>query len=105
MARRSRADLEAGRDQSPSLPLRDEDLPHYDDPLWVKRRKIRVVAAVRSGMTPLYLALRRFNITVKQFVEWEREVDEEIARRKNTSWDTVTRRLAPRRRRRRKRTD
>ena len=103
MVRRSRAVSEAGCDDAQSPPLRDEDLPHHHDPLWVKRRKIRVVAAVRGGMTPLHAALRRFNITAEQFVEWEREVDEDIAKRRNIVWDTVTGRIRPRTRRRRKR--
>ena len=62
--------------------LGDHDLPHYNDPSWVKRRKIRVVAAVRGGIIPLIVALERFNITHEEYLEWESEVGNNVARRK-----------------------
>jgi hypothetical protein len=74
---------QGGRNERANPPFRDEDLPHHDDPVWVRRRKIRVVAAVRGGVIPLYVALERFHLTAKEFVEWEREVGEDLARKKN----------------------
>jgi hypothetical protein len=70
------------------MPLSDEDLPHRDDPLWAKRRKIRVVAAVRSGILPLHLALERFNISAEEFVQWEHEVGQDLARKRQIFRDT-----------------
>lgn len=48
----------------------------------MKRRKVRVVAAVRSGAIPLHQALARFNLSAEEFVEWEREVGEDLARKR-----------------------
>jgi hypothetical protein len=62
--------------------LGDDDLPHQNDPLWVKRRKIRVVAAVRSGLIPLRQALERFNLSPEEFVQWEHEVGQDVARKR-----------------------
>ena len=60
----------------------EEDLPHHNDPLWVERRKTRVVTAVRSGVISLHEALERFNISAEQFVEWEYEVGRDMVRKR-----------------------
>ena len=60
----------------------DDDLPHQNDPSWVRRRKIRVVAAVRNGLLPLHQALERFNICPEEFVQWEQEVGQDVARKR-----------------------
>ena len=88
--RTSRADSIVGREVLRNPALTDEDLPHHNDPLWVRRRKIRVVAAVRGGQIPLYVALERFNLTAQEYVEWEREVGEDLARRKHIFREIMT---------------
>ena len=56
--------------------LRDlADLPPPDTKRWVSRRKAKVVAAVRSGLLSLNEACRRYNLSVDEFLAWQRMVD------------------------------
>src|SRR5688572_8955598 len=86
----SRTAPTSGHENAANPTLRDEDLPHHNDPAWVRRRKIRVVAAVHGGLIPLYVALQRFNLTAEEFLEWEREVRNELARKKHIFRATIT---------------
>ncbi len=61
-----------------------EDLPEHADIRWVRRRKARVVAAVRGGLLSLHEALRRYSLSLEEFIEWEREVGREVAERRRT---------------------
>lgn len=65
-------------------PIRTEDLPEHADIRWVRRRKARVVAAVRGGLLSLHEALQRYSLSLEEFIEWEREVGREVAERKRT---------------------
>lgn len=42
---------------------------------WVPRRKAEVVCAVEGGLLSLEDALRRYNITLEEFVSWQRSVE------------------------------
>ena len=56
--------------------------PEDIDARALKRRKLRVVAAVRGGMISLPQALERFGLTVEEFIQWELDVGKELARKK-----------------------
>src|SRR5688572_16358768 len=64
--------------------LRHEDLPLHADIRWVRRRKARVVAAVRGGLLSLHEALQRYSLSLEEFIEWEREVGREVAVRRRS---------------------
>ena len=51
------------------------DLPPPDTKRWVSRRKAKVVAAVRSGLLSLNEACSRYNLSVDEFLAWQRMVD------------------------------
>jgi Protein of unknown function (DUF1153) len=42
---------------------------------WVVRRKAVVVAAVRNGTLSLQEACRRYNLSVEEFLAWQRSID------------------------------
>jgi hypothetical protein len=65
-------------------PIGPEDLPEHADIRWVRRRKARVVAAVRGGLLSLHEALRRYSLSLEEFIEWEREVGREVAQRQRS---------------------
>ncbi len=65
-------------------PVGPEDLPESADIRWVRRRKARVVAAVRGGLLSLHDALQRYSLSLEEFIEWEREVGREVAERRRT---------------------
>ncbi len=65
-------------------PIGAEDLPEHADIRWVRRRKARVVAAVRGGLLSLHEALQRYSLSLEEFIEWEREVGREVAERRRT---------------------
>jgi len=64
--------------------LTRDDLPEHADVRWVRRRKARVVAAVRGGILGLHEALERYSLSLEEFIEWEREVAAELAERRRT---------------------
>ena len=56
---------------SPSLP----ELPPPDTKRWVARRKAVVVDAVRSGAISLDEACRRYELSLEEFVAWQRAIE------------------------------
>jgi hypothetical protein len=56
-----------------SMPLLD--LPAPDTKRWVVRRKAVVVAAVRNGALTLQEACRRYQLSLEEFLAWQRAID------------------------------
>lgn len=56
-------------------PLTMADLPPADTKRWVIRRKAEVVAAVRGGLLSLEDACARYNLTVEEFLAWQRAIE------------------------------
>jgi hypothetical protein len=52
-------------------------LPELPSPgeRWTARRKAAVVEAVRGGWMPIEEACRVYNISVDEFLAWERDID------------------------------
>lgn len=57
-------------------PLTLADLPPVNTKRWVIRRKAEVVAAVRGGLLDLEEACRRYNLTVEEFLSWQKAIDQ-----------------------------
>ena len=51
------------------------ELPSPDTKRWVVRRKAVVVQAVRAGMISLQEACRRYNLSVEEFLAWQRAIE------------------------------
>ena len=51
------------------------ELPSPDTKRWVVRRKAVVVQAVRCGSISLQEACRRYNLSVEEFLAWQRAID------------------------------
>ena len=51
------------------------ELPSPNTKRWVVRRKAIVVQAVRNGTLTLQEACRRYNLSVEEFVAWQRAID------------------------------
>jgi hypothetical protein len=51
------------------------DLPPPDTKRWVARRKAVVVNAVRSGAISLEEVCRRYELSVEEFLAWQRAID------------------------------
>lgn len=56
-------------------PLTLDDLPPPDTKRWVSRRKAEVVTAVRCGLLTLEDACRRYNLSVEEFLSWQRLIE------------------------------
>lgn len=56
-------------------PLTLEDLPPPETKRWVSRRKAEVVTAVRYGLLSLEDACRRYNLSVEEFLSWQRLIE------------------------------
>lgn len=56
-------------------PLTIADLPPANTKRWVIRRKAEVVAAVRGGLLSLDEACDRYQLTVDEFLSWQRSID------------------------------
>lgn len=56
-------------------PLTIDDLPPANTRRWVIRRKAEVVAAVRGGLLSLEQACERYNLSVEEFLTWQRAID------------------------------
>jgi hypothetical protein len=56
-------------------PLTVTDLPPTSTKRWVIRRKAEVVAAVRGGLISLEDACSRYNLTVEEFLAWQRAIE------------------------------
>ena len=53
----------------------DFDLPPPDTKRWVTRRKAVVVNAVRAGVISLEEVCRRYELSVEEFLAWQRAID------------------------------
>lgn len=51
------------------------ELPSPDTKRWVVRRKAVVVQAVRNGLISLQEACRRYNLSVEEFLAWQRAIE------------------------------
>lgn len=60
-------------DGEPAAPL--AELPSPDIKRWVVRRKAVVVQAVRNGSLSLQEACRRYNLSLEEFLAWQRAID------------------------------
>ena len=56
-------------------PLSLGDLPPADTKRWVIRRKAQVIAAVRGGLISLEDACEKYNLSVEEFLSWQRMID------------------------------
>lgn len=52
-----------------------ENLPSRDTTRWVARKKAEVVAAVNGGLLSVDEACERYELTVEEFVSWQRAVE------------------------------
>ncbi|MDH5555868.1 MAG: DUF1153 domain-containing protein [Alphaproteobacteria bacterium] len=52
-----------------------DDLPAPNTKRWVIRRKAQVVVAVRSGIISLNDACSRYNLSIEEFLSWQRLID------------------------------
>lgn len=57
-------------------PITLSDLPPPDTKRWVIRRKAEVVAAVQGGLLSLEDACRRYNLSVEEFLSWQRAISD-----------------------------
>ena len=53
-------------------PLSLSDLPAGNHPRWVVRKKANLVAAVSGGLISLEDACKRYNLSVEEFLSWQR---------------------------------
>ena len=51
------------------------DLPSPDTKRWVARRKAVIVNAVRSGAITLEEVCRRYELSVEEFLAWQRAIE------------------------------
>src|SRR5947208_8732000 len=51
------------------------ELPSPDTKRWVVRRKAIVVQAVRNGALSLQEACQRYNLSVEEFLAWQRAIE------------------------------
>jgi transposase-like protein len=51
------------------------DLPPADTKRWTVQRKAAVVEAVQKGVISLEEACRRYDISIEEFLNWQRLVD------------------------------
>ena len=54
---------------------RDFDLPPPDTKRWVTRRKAVIVNAVRIGLISREEVCRRYELSVEEFLAWQRAID------------------------------
>jgi hypothetical protein len=57
-----------------SAEYRDLDLPPADTKRWVTRRKAVIVNAVRAGVISLEEVCRRYELSVEEFLAWQRAI-------------------------------
>ena len=65
----------AGDEVLPSVSTSVLELPPADTKRWVARRKAVVVGAVRSGAITLEEACRRYELSVEEFLAWQRAIE------------------------------
>lgn len=51
------------------------ELPSSNTKRWVIRRKAAVVAAVRSGQITIEDACKRYNLSMEEFLSWQRLIE------------------------------
>ena len=51
------------------------ELPPLDTKRWVTRRKAVIVNAVRGGLISLEEVCRRYELSVEEFLAWQRAID------------------------------
>ena len=51
------------------------ELPAPDTKRWVTRRKAVIVNAVRAGLISLEEVCRRYELSVEEFLAWQRAID------------------------------
>jgi hypothetical protein len=56
-------------------PSSTTDLPPPDTKRWVTRRKAVLVNAVRTGVISLEEVCQRYELSVEEFLAWERAID------------------------------
>ncbi len=56
-------------------PLTLADLPSNGNGRWVIRRKAEVLYAVRGGLLTVDDACKRYNLTLEEFLSWQKSVD------------------------------
>ena len=57
-------------------PMTLDDLPPPDTKRWVSRRKAEVVLAVRHGLLTLEAACQRYDLSLEEYMSWERLIDQ-----------------------------
>jgi Protein of unknown function (DUF1153) len=58
-----------------SAEYRDFELPPPDTKRWVTRRKAMIVNAARAGEISLEEVCRRYELSVEEFLAWQRAID------------------------------
>ncbi len=58
------------------MPLTLADLPPRTTKRWVIRRKAEVVSAVRGGLLTLEEACDRYQLTVEEFLAWQKAIEQ-----------------------------
>ncbi|MBI1392075.1 MAG: DUF1153 domain-containing protein [Alphaproteobacteria bacterium] len=58
------------------MPLTLADLPPVSTKRWVIRRKAEVVSAVRGGLLSLEEACERYQLTMEEFISWQKAIDQ-----------------------------
>lgn len=53
----------------------EDGLPPPDTKRWVMRRKAQIVEGVRNGVISLEEACRRYNLTIEEFLSWQRLIE------------------------------
>ena len=69
------ADFYANGGEPADAPSSIPELPSPDTKRWVVRRKAIVVQAVRNGSISLQDACRRYNLSVEEFLAWQRAIE------------------------------
>lgn len=58
------------------MPLTLADLPPRTTKRWVIRRKAEVVSAVRGGLLTLEEACDRYQLTIEEFLAWQKAIEQ-----------------------------
>ena len=69
------ADLYVSGGEPNDAPSPMPELPSPNTKRWVVRRKAVVVLAVRNGSISLQEACRRYNLSVEEFLAWQRAIE------------------------------
>ena len=64
-----------GEQTLPCVSATPVDLPPQDTKRWVARRKAVIVNAVRSGAISLEEVCRRYELSVEEFLAWQRAIE------------------------------